>query len=60
METHISHISSSHERVSAMKSAGPSGTPHFTPAQALCLAHPARPGSCALIGTYVPFYGAGY
>ena len=32
--------------------------PCFTLAQAHCLTHPTRPGSCALNGTYVPFYGA--
>ena len=41
-----------------MKSVGPSGAPSFTPAQALCLTHPTRPASCALIGTCVPYYGA--
>ena len=41
-----------------MKSAGPSGAPHFTPAQAPCFAHPTRPGLRALIGTHVPFHGA--
>ena len=35
-----------------MKSVGPSGTPCFTPAQARLLPR-------ALIGTHVPFYGAG-
>ncbi|MDE0225051.1 MAG: hypothetical protein OXP28_07950 [Gammaproteobacteria bacterium] len=41
-----------------MKSVSPSGEPSFTPAQARFLAHPARPGCCALIGTNVPFDGA--
>ena len=42
-----------------MKSVNPSGMPSFTHAQALYLTHPARPGFYALIGTCVPFYGAG-
>ncbi|MDE0226620.1 MAG: hypothetical protein OXP28_16035 [Gammaproteobacteria bacterium] len=41
-----------------MKSVSPSGVPPFTPAQAHRCAHPADPASCALIGTYVPFYSA--
>ncbi|MDE0224469.1 MAG: hypothetical protein OXP28_04960 [Gammaproteobacteria bacterium] len=41
-----------------MKSVSPSGVPSLIPAQALFVAHPARPGCYALIGTDVPFYGA--
>ncbi len=41
-----------------MKSTGPSGTPRFTPAQAICFAHPTRPAPWRLDRHYVPFYGA--
>ena len=50
------------KHISAMKSVT-LRVPCFTPAQALFfahpgLAHPTRPGCCALIGTDVPLYGA--